>query len=323
MEKFAQKFLTLKMVNRIPNAPIKHTCEVLEYIRTLQVRNKEVTSELILVHFGKTPAYTKEAIQFLIFLDIVFNNETILEIKSEFAKLMDGNRETTRLLLKNELIRYRPFIEFISFTNNEGKKTDEAAKLVKDIYNIKNPEKVIATIFSKWINDFAISTSKPSNLRIDNFPFSEERVDSELAAQEFLRSHFGEKYVVINRKVLDDLQEAILDCESDPSKALNDAGRALEDFLRIDFAPEIDLSKFSGIVQIADRFNSQKVSAKKHNGAIAGLGHVRSMGDAHGIDKEENERWIVKGPSVKAYILMVLALMNSLMEYKTGKNLVF
>ena len=66
----------------------------------------------------------------------------------------------------------------------------------------------------------------------------------------------------------------------------------------------------------------KKLFQKKQNGILFGLGNIRSMGDAHGIDSKEGERWTIKETTALLYILLVIKIFNSLLEYEKG-NYIF
>jgi hypothetical protein len=128
---------------------------------------------------------------------------------------------------------------------------------------------------------------------------------------------------VLNNEVVDDLVEAILSHRSDPRKSLNDTGRALEDFLRLNFASDLDLSNCNGIGQISNELQRHALSTSKHNAIVLALGQIRSMGDAHGADKVHGTRWVITDKTALSYVLMVVGIISSLMEFKKHNVLIF
>ncbi|MBW2989617.1 hypothetical protein KY358_04850 [Candidatus Woesearchaeota archaeon] len=291
---------------------------------TLEKRGKTNTSQEVHDFFKKTEQYTKNALSFLLYFKIIEKNENNDEIKisKDIFKRLDGSREKSVFVLKEKIIRFKPYIEYYSFLGVR-KKSEESAKLVKKIYDIRQDIKRIISIFNNWSKFFKIKHDPKPTESSDELSNLNKSLNDDLLLQKFLREQFGNHYKDICSDVITDLIEALKDFKKDPSKSVNDAGRALEDFLRLDFAKSINLTNCSGIIQIANELNKHSLSTKKHNGFIAGLGNIRSMGDAHGADKNEGERWAINEHSALFYAVIIIKTIISLLEYQTNKNLIF
>ncbi|MDY6965150.1 MAG: hypothetical protein SVM80_04165 [Halobacteriota archaeon] len=249
-------------------------------------------------------------------------DKNLIRIEKETIREIDGSRNKTILTLKNKITRFKPYIEYYYF-KSIGKNEEEAAKLVRVIYDIKQDVMRISKIFESWTKFFDIKyNDKPLEPNNDLEKLNES-LNDDILIQKFLREQFGDYYKNINDYVISDLEEALKDYKIDPERSVNDVGRALEDFLRLNFADSINLTKCSGIIQIANELNKHNLSTKKHNGVILGFGHIRSMGDAHGADKVQGERWKIRDSTALFYIILTIKLMISLLEYKKNTTLIF
>lgn len=308
--------------NNLPDANLSYACNILEYLFTLEKRNKTSTAQDVHEFFKKTAQYTKNAISFLTYFKIIEEKEDFVKLDKHVFKRLDGSRDKSVLVLKDRIIKFKPYIEYYHFLS-VGKNAEESAKLVKMVYDIRQDTHRVIKIFEYWSKFLKIKHDKRPTEYSSELSQLNKSLNDELSIQKFLRDQFGDHYKKIGSDVSDDLVEALKDYKTDPSKSVNDAGRALEDFLRIDFAKSINLTHCSGIIQLSNELNRHIISTKKHNGIIAGLGHIRSMGDAHGADKTEGERWVINEYSALFYALMVIKTIVSMIEYKNNNSLIF
>lgn len=305
----------------LPDANISYACEILEFLFIFERRDHFNTEKEVIEYFNKTPAYTKSAINFLMFFDIVHVKDQLIKIKKEVFKKIDGTKQKSLLVIKEKIVKFKPYVEYYYFLS-VGKKKDESSRLIKKIYFIKQEHNKINKIFKEWSKLLDIKHEFKPTVASRELDSLNKSLNDELLINQFLREQFGDHYKSINADLIEDLAEALKDYKKDSRKSINDAGRALEDFLRLDFVKSINLTKCAGIIQISNILNNNSMSTKKHNGVLFGLGNIRSMGDAHGIDSKEGERWSIRDNSALLYILIVIKTMISLLEYKKG-NLIF
>jgi len=307
---------------KIPEANLNYSCEIIEHIFTCEKRSKIVKIKDVHNFFNKTKHYTDSAISFLLFLEILTQDGQKLKIENDTYKKLNGSREKTVILFKNKITRFKPYIEYNYFLSI-GKSSNESAKLVKYIYTLDKNEDKIIKIFDYWSKFLNIEHDKKPTEYSNEIEQLNSSLNNQILIQKFLKEQFEEYYKDISNNVIDDLIEALTDYKKDPSKSINDAGRALEDFLRIDLVKSVDLTNCSGIIQISNELNRHTISTKKHNGLIAGLGHIRSMGDAHGADRLHGERWGINENSALFYVIIVIKTINSLFEYQKNEKLIF
>ncbi len=305
-------------------AVVKHVSigvlsEVLEIIYHLQRNNlRRIGMEEVLRHCSKSRSYVKNTLimlEELRFLEISADNHYL--ISPRYFKNIN-HPENIKLLIESAMREFLPFIEFL-YLCSVGKSKEDASRIVKDVFRIESDGDTICKAFSAWI--------KGLNIEIDEITPSQplilekqERFNNRTQAILFIREQFGEDISTLQKDIIDDLIEALMDSKKDSSKTVNDAGRALEDFLRYYSKGRVDVSKCSGIIQISNALNQSgvSISSKKHNGILVGLGNIRSMGDAHGIDMSEEQRWTIKEDTALLYVAFVIKLMKSIIEYQKG-----
>lgn len=305
---------------KLLNPPIKVTSQILIFLYECTKRNKCCTSEEILNYMGKTESYVSSAIEFLKEHLIISQKGDSIVLAEKIFKIMDG-KEEAKNIIKTCLVENKYFVEYIHLIS-KGKKQDDSIKILKIVYQLEQKEDTILKIFNDWIKflNMDIKQKATRNLSIENL----EAVSNSLLANKFLKEEFRDYYKYISSAVLKDLADAIKNIKSKKEDSLNDAGRALEDFLRIDIAPEVDLTKCAGIVQITNELNKypDKFPTKLNN-ISSSLGNVRSMGKAHGVDAKLKTRWTITENAAISYIIMIISLMKSYLEFKINKNTVF
>jgi hypothetical protein len=313
----------MKERTKIINPTLSHCVEIVDYIWTIKKCQKLATVNSAIEFFEKSKMYSKTAIDFLAFHEVIIIEKDTIELPSDVLASLDGTKKTILAVLKKKILKFQPLVEYMIFCAN-GKKTNDAAKFVKAIYCISQETEQIIAIFSNWIKylGFAISEFKATNNVLNEAALNSD-ISKTIQVIAILKDKFGDYFNQLDKNVLDDLSEALKCYEDNPKKAVNDTGRALEDFLRLNFAAGIDTKECAGIVQIVNLLANQKMISSKQNGVVLGLGNIRSMGDAHGVDKNYTERWSIRKSSALLYIEMVIATINSLLVFKQDQSLVF
>ena len=305
---------------KILNPPIKLTCQIIIFLFECTKRKKGCNQEEILDYIGKTETYILLALKFLIVNDIAIKKENDYFLSDRILTDFDGNSDSAKKIVKNILVNNKLFVEYTYFLS-KGQKPELSAKTIRSIYQISSNESTIIKISSDWIKFLNIKI----NIKLNRNKVIEslESTSNVLQANNFLREEFGDYYNQISPDVLKDLREAILNLKSRNEESINDSGRAIEDFLRIDLASHINLRKCSGIVQITDELNKYPEFPTKLNNIASSLGNVRSMGKAHGVDSKLEQRWKITETAAISYTTMIICLIKSYLEYKNIKKTIF
>ncbi|MCK5476440.1 MAG: hypothetical protein KAI55_00800 [Candidatus Aenigmarchaeota archaeon] len=288
--------------------------EIVQFLFICDKKGKDCSREEITKYINKTRNYTLKTIEYLIELGVVIEENNTINLKTIEKKQLSEDYNSCKHWLNNRVLNFKPFAEYIYFVS---KKFDRlhATKLVKSIYEINLEDSQIKKIFDKWIKNIGIRIFIENN-ELRNVKELEEATVNVMVANKFLKDEFENYYSEISDNVINDLQNALLNIKKDPEESLNDTGRALEDFLRIDIGSGIYLSKCNGIAQVGNLFNQNNKFPTKLNNIAIGLASVRSMGKAHGVDKNENQRWKIHKETALSNFMITISLMKSYIKSK-------
>lgn len=303
---------------KIYDPPINLVTKIIDFIFHCQKKEKSVNGSDVLAYVERTKGYVYKGINFLLdFGLLIKHNDDSFVLNSKAFNQLESNEKTINQILIELIISIKPFVEYVSLLNSDKSKED-VIKIIKFTYEIEEQPSVIQKTFDKWL--------EMCNIKINILPQKieiieqlQESFENIIKANLFLKEVFADNYQLISKQVLDDLAKAIIAIKIDTSESITDAGRAFEDFLRIDLAPHIDLTNCSGIGQIADILNQRQNRTEfpsKLNNISKTLGNIRSMGDAHGVDRELNARWIIKEETAMIFILNIISVINSFIDYR-------
>lgn len=307
---------------KILNPPVKLCTEILEFLYVFSSRKKECKIEVLKKHFDVTPNYWDRAFSFLT------DNNLILSTSSESVSLspevfdqLEKSTENSKEIVLEQLMKVQPFIEFTYFLG-KGKSEKESIKLVTSLYDLHQGEETILKIFKEWIKISGINILKnrPKSKALDEL---KDSLQNKLYANNFIKEFLGNNLRKISEQVITELSDAVKEIPEDNEASVNEAGRALEDFLRIDLAQDIDLTHCSGIAEIGSELNKHGEYPKKLNNLCIGLSSVRSMGKAHGSDRTLKVKWDVTDHSAIGYIIIVLSVIKSYLIFRQRNKLIF
>lgn len=140
-------------------------------------------------------------------------------------------------------------------------------------------------------------------------------LDSEMAARLFVANRLGTEFFHnLDKTEQARLCESVLHHASNPEKSSEDAGKALESYLRlIGTNAGYDLTRFNGLGEIADHLagGGRMVIHPKHRDLIKATSTLRNC-SAHERDKLTNQPWRKTPEMALANILWTLHLMRSI-----------
>ena len=217
-------------------------------------------------------------------------------------------------LIFDRIIIYPLFNEYI-FLRKTGRSDIEAAFFLKHTFNLKISEKVIKSTFNGWLRYYKMNIDlEPYNIPIT----ARKDMIDEATAVLYIRKEFNENLSKIPIIVIGDLIEGAINTYKNPDNSLTDTGRALENYLRLKYRNIANLRDCNGISQISNRLHKNKLISNKHSNIIRALGSIRSIGDSHGLDKEENKKWEVSKDSALLFNSLVIKIIKSIEDYTTG-----
>jgi hypothetical protein len=266
-----------------------------------------------------------------------------LNLFSDVDKLLSSTNEEKKIIFRDHLQKYQPFLDFLSFLM-EGLSPLDAAKKLKIIYEIERNEKDIIFTFSNFGRYAGIFVDKKGKLELNEsvktVPPTKlveivQNLDNELKARLYIRKLLKDVVNDLSSQEIDDLVFSFLNFEKDPKESIRKAGIVLEDFLRtLAKKRDVDVTKAKGIEEIANILRKNGVLASKHINILRGLEALlisdifsgfsafRSM-PSHGKDRIEEERWELSPELALTYIIQIILTIKSLWYYGIKKQLKF
>lgn len=266
-----------------------------------------------------------------------------LNLLSSGNKLSGLKEEEKRMLFREKLQKYPPFLDFIGFLV-DGISPLEAAKRVKIIFEIERNEKDILWTFSNFGRYAGIFVNKKGKFELSkSIEIASptklieimKNLDNELKVRLFLKNLLGDSVNDLSEQELNDLVYALLNFEINPEESVRKAGIVLEDFLRtLGKKRNVDVKKAKGIEEIAGVLRKNRVLASKHVNVLRGLevflvcdvysgfSAFRAM-SSHGKDRVEEERWELSSELALTYVIQTILAIKSLWYYAIKKQLKF
>ncbi len=266
-----------------------------------------------------------------------------LDLFSSGNKLSAVSEEEKRIVFREKLQEYSPFLDFIGYLTN-GISPHEAVKRVKIVYELGRNEKDILWTFSNFGRHAGIFVDKKGKLELsESIKVTAptklieiiQNLDNELKARLFLKNLLGDSVKDLSAQELNDLVYAFLNFETNPEESVRKAGIVLEDFLRtLAKKRNVDVTKASGIEEIASILRKNKILASKHTNVLRGLqvflicdiyggfSAFRAM-PSHGKDKTEEVRWELSSELALTYVIQIILAIKSLWYYTIKKQLEF
>ncbi len=287
MEKLIQHIYFFQRNNQDPS--------VNDLVTTLNLSMKSIKNGLIMLRQIK-----------------ILKIEEEISLNDEIFSKVDENYIILHILF--EKIMLLPiFNEYIFLLAKKITKLN-AGVILKKIFNFQISPNTIISTFNGWLNSFKINVNE-NEIKTN---FDRSYLISNIAPILLIRDIFNRNLGDIPELVLVDLCKGLSNAKLDSKAALTDTGRALENFLRITYDGKIDMSKSNGIGQIANCLRNKKLINSKICNILISLGSIRSIGNSHGIDKENKKVWEVSEESAKIYNFLTIKTIKSLLNYING-----
>lgn len=266
-----------------------------------------------------------------------------LDLFSSGDKLSAVSEEEKRMIFREKLQRYPPFLDFIGYLT-DGFLPHEATKRVKVVYELGRNEKNILWTFNNFGRYAGIFTDKKGKTELsESIKVTSPKklmeitqdLDNELKAKLFLKNLLGNSVNDLSAQESNDLVYALLNFETSPEESVRKAGIVLEDFLRtLAKKRDVDVKRAKGIEEIAGVLRKNHILASKHVNILRGLevflvcsvysgfSAFRAM-PSHGKDRVEEGRWELSSELALTYVIQTILAIKSLWYYAVKKQLKF
>lgn len=247
------------------------------------------------------------------------------DIKEEARKLAPGDGH---VLLNRHLLRYEPFMTFVSLLSKEYS-SERSAQSVATMYEMGTDPELLRKQFlglGRYAEILTDDDEPRPSIEVESLPTSyieklHDALESEAEARLFVHHRLGDEVVsYADPESIEKIQRALFTFRDAPDTAIVDCAAAAETITR-DLADDegssgTDYSKASGIGQVAQRLSGDDVILKRHLHGANYLGSMRTPG-SHGKEKETLKFWDVDEDVALQVILATMDYIRSL--YWFGK----
>ena len=303
----------------VPSEKIIETVECVYYSKA-----PGATKKTICAYLKTNTEYGRRASIMALQLGFVKQNKKIFET-IDSNDLIKANVQQKPIIFRKQLQKFEPFILFLTFLS-KGNSIEDAIRKVKVIYSIATNEKDIRLAFLNWgIYSQLIKYDETNNLVTLKFPTEDlsmeylktlvKSLESDIKTRIYLAEKLTEiPFGFLQPEEIEFFVKALQLHEKDPRHAIDDAGRAFEDYLRrLATNKGYDVSDKSGISEIAQVIGGQnpKLIHAKHLHMCNCLGAIR-VAAAHSKDKSTMDFWKISPDLAIEIILLIISTVRSI-----------
>lgn len=306
-------------IQYIPAEKIIETVECVYYSKA-----PWATKETICAYLKTNTEYGRRASIMALQLGFIKQNKKIFETL-DCNDLIKANGEQKPILFRKHLQRFEPFILFVTLIS-KGNSIEDAVRKVRVIYSIIACEKDIRRAFLNWgTYSQLLEYNESNNTATLNFPTEDlsmeylktlvKSLESDIKTRIYLAEKLTElPFGFLQPEEIEFFVKALQLHEKDPRHAIDDAGRAFEDYLRrLATDKGYDVSGKSGISEISQVIGGQpqKLIHAKHLHICNCLGTIR-VAAAHSKDKSTLELWKISPDLAIEIILLMISTVRSI-----------
>lgn len=273
--------------------------------------------------------YARRALESLVQLGAVTHLDDRFLAEPETDDITRASREQWPLLFRKFLQRFQPFILFIMLLG-KGDSPDDSARKIKVISDIHETADVIRSSLLNWGQYGGILhySKGKIQLKVPTDRLSAEYIreliqalEDDMRARVFIANKLSEEiFGYMQRDEIDFLVSAIRKHQEDQRKSIEDAGRALEDFLRrVADEKNVDVSRSVGIGQVADALKGANVIHSRHLEMCDFVNGMR-IAAAHSKEAATLQSWTIKPDSAIETALTTLTTIRSIFQFAFRNN---
>lgn len=227
------------------------------------------------------------------------------------------------VLLNEYLLRYEPFMTFVSFLD-KGYPSDRSAQSVATLYDMETDPDVVQKQFVSLGEYADILTDKEDprpTIEVESLPTAyvadlKGALESEAKARLFVHERLGEEVVAYaDHESIEKIQDSLFTFQNSPDTAIVESVVAAENITRELANDEgdssTDYASASGIGQVAKKMRGDDLIFKRHLHGAHYLGSMRNPG-SHGKQPETLESWEVDEDVALEVILATMDYVRSI-----------
>jgi hypothetical protein len=294
-----------------------------------------MTVDMAKKYIKTSEPYAQRALSMACILDFVEKKDNKYFANNNASELVKARKSEKYIIFRKYLQRFEPFIVFLALVIR-GNSTTNSARKLKIIYGIGLNEKDIRFALLNWgqysqiFNYDSSSDQIVVNIDLEDLEMLYlrellESLNSEVKTKIYLAEKLTEAvYGYLHSDEIEHLTKALMNHERDPRNSIDDASRALEDFLRrISFDNSQNVSSFHGITNIAERIGSKNIGLihEKQKKILIGIAAIRNL-SSHSKDGILLESWKISPEFAIETILISISMIRSVYLYVENGELI-
>jgi hypothetical protein len=285
------------------------------------------------VYAGISEEYARRALEATVQLGIMSEDSGKYFTRGEVDDVSRATKDQHPIIFRRFVQRYEPFILFLMLVG-KGNTIDSAARKISVIYDVDSPPTMIEKTLTEWgkyADLIEVGTKGGISLKIETEKLSAEYIKELLEAMEhdvkariYIASKLGEDvFGYLKHDEIEFLVSAIRKHQEDPRNALDDAGRAFEDYLRrLGTDRGVNMSGCKGIGELSDYLKGSDLIDQKHLEICKAINSVR-LAAAHSKDRKTITPWKINPDAAIEAILITLTAMRSIHNFVSNKTQIF
>lgn len=248
-------------------------------------------------------------------------------LTEKFGRHLTGDSKKAVI---REHLQQLPLFQQLCIFLKKTENTEQAVRQTLALFGLPGSAKDDAKNLLSLATDVGIlrrqgcnySVSQGLTVAAQDYGISSAALDSEMAAILFLGDRLTPEILnSLETPEQDRLIKALILHASDPEKSCENAGMALENYLRVvGLRSGDDLSGCSGLGQAADFLaaRSRFIIHPKHRDIAAAISAIRNC-SAHDRDRLTNRTWVKSPQTALINVLLVLQLIRSIYVWTSNK----
>src|ERR1700742_1263498 len=98
----------MKEKTKLINPTLSHCVEIVDYIWTIKKCQKNATIAGAIDFFGKSKMYSKTAMDFLAFHEVITMENDTIELPKDVLSTLDGTKKSIMAVLKKKMLKFQP-----------------------------------------------------------------------------------------------------------------------------------------------------------------------------------------------------------------------
>lgn len=306
----------------IPKVTAKVIMEVVEGV--CYYKNNGFTLEDAMNYASISDVYARRALESADQLGLILEKDGKFFHSLEANDVARASVDQRPVIFRKFLQRYEPFILFIMLVGR-GNQPNVSARKIQVIYKVSSKPDVIRSSLINWGEYAGVLASEKGKitLRVETEKLSAEylhelleALEHDIKARVYIAGKLGgETFGYLTHDEIEFFVKAIRKHESEPRNAIEDAGKAFEDFLRrVAIDKGVEAADCKGIGQLVSKLKGENIIHQKQLEMCEYVNSLR-LAAAHSKEAGTMITWKINADAAIEVILTSLTAVRSIFLY--------